>query len=81
MWLVVDQLNIEKRGIPTVTIVRSAFQEQTRALIKDQGESEMALVVTEHRIANHNPEEIRKQADEAFPVILKATTEWQPRKK
>jgi hypothetical protein len=81
LWLVVDQLNIEKRGIPTVTIVRWAFEEPTRALIKDQGQPEMALVATEHRIASHNPEEIRKQVDEAFPAILKATTQWQPRKK
>jgi len=76
----VDQLNIEKRGIPTVTIVRSAFEELTRALIKEQEVPEMALAVIEHYNPSHDWGEIRKQVDEAFPAILKATTQWQPEK-
>jgi len=64
-----------------VTIVTTAFEEMLRSLMKDQGVSEMALVVEEHPIAGHNQEGIRKKVDAAFPLILKAATQWQPGKK
>jgi len=72
---------LEKKGIPTVTVVTTAFERMMRSLIKDQGVSEMALVVEEHPIAGHNLKGIRKKVDAAFPVILKAATQWQPGKK
>lgn len=72
---------MEKKGIPTVTAATTAFEEMVRSLMKDQGVSEMALVVEEHPIAGHNLEGIRKKVDVAFPVILKAATQWQPEKK
>jgi hypothetical protein len=72
---------LEKKGIPTVTVATTAFEEMVRSLMKDQGVSEMALVVEEHPIAGHNLEGIRKKVDVAFPVILEAATQWQPEKK
>jgi hypothetical protein len=69
---------LEKKGIPTVTIVTSAFLEMITKAIKEQGVSEIALVVVEHPIAGHNLEGIRKKVDAAFPDILKAATKWQP---
>ncbi|HYB19713.1 MAG TPA: hypothetical protein VEH09_02235 [Thermodesulfobacteriota bacterium] len=69
---------MEKKGIPTVTIVTSAFLEMITKAIKEQGVSEIALVVVEHPIAGHNLEGIRKKVDAAFPDILKAATKWQP---
>lgn len=72
---------MEKKGIPTVTVVTTAFERMMRSLIKDQGVSEMALVVEEHPIAGHNLKGIRKKVDAAFPVILRAATQWQPGKK
>jgi hypothetical protein len=77
---VVDQLNVEKKGIPTVTVVTTAFEEAIKTLIKDQGVAEMALVVTEHPIAGHNLDGIKKKADKDFPAILKQATQWQPAK-
>ncbi len=76
----VDQLNVEKKGIPTVSIVTSAFEEPFKTLMKDQGVSNMALVVTEHPIAGHNLDGIKKKVDKDFPAILKAATQWQPGK-
>lgn len=55
----------------------NAFEETMRALIKDQGLSEMALVVVEHPIAGRSLDDTRKMADAAFPSILKAATQWQ----
>ncbi|MCJ7784658.1 MAG: hypothetical protein MUP41_12060 [Desulfobacterales bacterium] len=79
--MVVDQLNLEKKGIPTVTVVTTAFEETIRSLIRDQGLSEMALVVEQHPIAGHNPEGVQKKAEAAFPAVLKAAIQWQPGKK
>jgi hypothetical protein len=49
-------------------------------MIKNNGISEMAIVVTEHPIAGHNLEAITKKVDKDFPAILKAATQWQPGK-
>ena len=76
----VDQLNLEKKGIPTVTVVTTAFEETIRSLIRDQGISEMALVVEQHPIAGHNLEGIRRKAEAASSVVLRAATQWQPGK-
>lgn len=73
-----DQLNLERKGIPTVTIVTTAFEEAIRSLIKDQGVSDMALVVVEHPIAGHSLAGIRKKVDAAFADVMKAATKWQP---
>jgi hypothetical protein len=77
---VVDQLNVEKKGIPTVTVVTTAFEEAIKTLIKDQGVPELALVVTEHPIAGHNLDGIKKKVDKDLPAILKQATQWQPGK-
>lgn len=69
---------MEKKGIPTVTIATTPFEELAKSTMQEQGVSEMALVVVEHPIAGHNLEGIRKKADGAFADILKAATEWQP---
>jgi hypothetical protein len=76
----VDQLNVEKKGIPTVTVVTTAFEEPFKSLMKGQDVSGMSLVVTEHPVAGHNLEGIRKKVDKDFPAILKAATQWQPGK-
>ena len=73
-----DQLNVEKQGIPTVTIATSAFEELTKSTMEEHGISEMALVVVEHPIAGHNEEATRRKAEEAFPTIVEASTQWQP---
>jgi hypothetical protein len=46
-------------------------------LFKDNGVSDIALVVTEHPIAGHNQEGINKKVDKDLPAILKAATQWQ----
>ena len=74
-----DQLNLEKKGIPTVTIVTTAFEELLKSTLKEQGVSDMALVVVEHPIAGRNLEDTRKLADQSFPEILRAATQWQPK--
>jgi hypothetical protein len=69
---------LEKKGIPTVTIVTNAFEELLKSAAKYQGVSEMNYVVVEHPIAGHNLKGVYKLAEAAFPQILKAATSWQP---
>jgi hypothetical protein len=61
-------------------IATTAFEELVKSTMKEQGVSDIALVVVEHPIAGHNVKDIRKKADSAFPDILKAATQWQPRR-
>jgi hypothetical protein len=77
----VDQLNLEKRGIPTVTVVTTAFEELFKSMMKYQVVSEMAQVVVEHPIAGRNQKETSKLVDAAFPQVIKAATKWQPPQK
>ena len=58
----------------------SAFEETFKTLMKDQGVSNMAVVITEHPIAGHNLEGIKKKVDKDFSAILKGATQWQPEK-
>jgi hypothetical protein len=78
--LVVDQLNLEKKGIPTVTITTTAFEELFKTTMNKQGISEMAVVAVEHPIGGRNEAEIKQLADGAFASIFKAATQWQPSK-
>ena len=55
------------------------FGELAKSTMKEQGVLGMALVVVEHPIAGHNLKEIRKKAEAAFPDIIKAATQWQPK--
>jgi hypothetical protein len=71
---------VEKKGIPTVTITTSSYENLARKTLKEQGNAEIALVVTEHPIAGHNPEGIKKKVVAVFPAILNAATQWQPAK-
>lgn len=77
-WLTIDQLNIEKRGIPTVTITTNVFEDAVISSMKAQGISAMAVVAVEHPIAGRNADETRRLAEKAYPDVLKAATTWQP---
>jgi hypothetical protein len=70
---------LEKKGIPTVTVVTTAFVDLIKASLKEQGVEEMSLVVVEHPIAGYNLAGLEKKAEIAFPDILKACTIWQPK--
>jgi len=77
-WLVVDQLNLEKLRIPTVTITTTAFADIAKDVAKDQGVGDMSFVVVEHPIAGWNLEDVRKKMDGVFPEVMRAATKWQP---
>jgi len=78
--LVIDQLNLEKKGIPTVTITTTAFEKLVKKTMVNQGVSEMAIVVVPHPIAGRNLSETNQLVDGVFNDIINAATQWQPAK-
>jgi hypothetical protein len=80
MYLVAGRGPVEFRenGDSYRYIVTSAFEELVRTTMKEQGVSDMAIVVVEHPIAGRSMEDIRKVANGAFSDILKVATQWQP---
>jgi hypothetical protein len=79
--LVVDQLNVEKKGIPTVTITTTAYEKRVKEVLKEQGVADIAPVAVEHPIGGRNDAETKQLVDGAFADILKAAALWQPPKK
>jgi len=71
----VDQLELEKLGIPTVTIATTEFTSLAKDTAFGQG-AEPSFVVVPHPMGMISLAEIRKKAESVFPEILKAATEW-----
>lgn len=76
----VDQCNVEKLGIPTVTIVTDQFLTLARGTQKSQGLTDLCLVTVPHPIGMISREEVHAKIDKAFPDIVKAATEWKASK-
>ncbi len=74
-----DQLNVEKKGIPTVTVATTPFEEPAKSAARARGVPDFSLVIVEHPIAGHDAAGIKAKAEAAFPDILKAATQWQPK--
>jgi hypothetical protein len=74
----VDQSEIEKLGIPTITVATSAFISLGRSTMKSVGLPDMAFVEVPHPMAMISLEEIRSKADQSFSEILKMATQWRP---
>ena len=77
-WLVVDQVNTEKLGIPTITIVTDQFLGLGRATMESVGLADMAFVVTTHPLGTIPLDEVLAKVDLLFPELLKAATDWVP---
>jgi hypothetical protein len=75
---VVDQSEVEKRGIPTVTVSSNQFLSLAKSTVKSTGIPEMAFVEVEHPVGMIPQEEVRAKADKAFPEIVRMATKWKP---
>jgi len=74
----VDQSEIEKLEIPTITVATSAFIALARSTTKSVGLPDMAFVEVPHPMAMISLQEIRSKADQSFAEILKMATQWKP---
>lgn len=77
-WLVSDQLNLERFGTPTVTVVTTPFAELARTVPTAEGFGEACLVQVPAPIGMLSSAGIKEKAEKAFEEILRAATEWQP---
>jgi hypothetical protein len=75
---VVDQSQVEKIGIPTVTASSDQFTGLARNTVKSIGLPDMAFVDVAHPLGMISLQEIRAKADEAFPKIVQMATNWKP---
>ncbi len=73
-----DQSEIEKLGIPTITVATSALISLARSTMTSVGFRDMAFVEVPHPMAMIPLEEIRSKADQSFSEILKMATQWRP---
>lgn len=75
-----NQAELEKRGIPTVTVVTSEFEALARSSMESVGFADMAFVIVPHPMGMIPKEQVRAKADQTFPDLLKAATEWKPQR-
>jgi len=75
---VVDQLNLERLGIPSVTVVTSQFITLAKATALAESVPDACFVLVTHPMGMIPQTDIIKKAEEAFPEILRMSTEWQP---
>ena len=74
----VDQLNVEKLGIPTVTFTTTEFVGLAKDTALSQGVPDLSFVIYPHPMGMIPTEEIRQHTDQMFPEIMKAATQWKP---
>ncbi|MFB3884850.1 MAG: UGSC family (seleno)protein [Thermodesulfobacteriota bacterium] len=77
-WLVTDQVELEKMGIPTVTVINAEFLALAKDTTVREGAFDFCFVVLPGSIRKISATEIRKKGEEVFPEILKLSTEWKP---
>jgi hypothetical protein len=74
----VDQLNLERLGIPTVTVVTSPFLEVANTIPLAEGFREACFVQVPPPLGMLASSQIREKAEDAFDEIFNAATAWQP---
>jgi hypothetical protein len=74
----VDQLNFEKLGIPTVTLVSSDFVNLAMSTWQGAGVPAMAYVTVQHPFGGISLDAIRAKTDAVFPKIMEAALKWKP---
>lgn len=77
-WLVADQIELEKMGIPTVTIATAEFMPLAKGTAFREGAFDFCFLVVPGPMGMISTTEIRKKAEDVLPEILKLTTEWKP---
>lgn len=72
----VDQLNLEKKGIPTVTIATTELVGLARSTAFSVGVADMPFVVVPHPMGGIPLSEITQKAKDAYPLIINAAINW-----
>ena len=73
-----DSANLEKLGIPSVTIVTAPFEPAARAVARSQGLPDLPLVIVPHDYLEEDEEHIRTKLVPVLDDILRALFGWPP---
>jgi hypothetical protein len=65
---------MEKRGVPSSTVVSSAFLTHARLAAKNLQLGSFPLLVTPHPLNDLTPEDMRELARAAYPVVIRQLT-------
>ena len=73
-----DAAALERRGIPTVTIVWDNFENAARTQARLQRLPGLALVVVPHRKGGETAEDQRRKAEAALPDVVAGQLRCRP---
>jgi len=67
-------MTLERRGVPTATIVTHVFNDYARGLCRMQGLDALPIVVIPHPVAARPPEELRERVRRVHAELRAALT-------
>jgi hypothetical protein len=65
---------MEKRGVPTSTVVSTAFLTHGRLAAKNLQLDDLPLIVAPHPLNDLTPDEVRELALSAYPIVIEQLT-------
>lgn len=68
----------ETRGIPTVTVVTTAFHRPARLQAQNKGMAALPLIILPHPVADLKEGDLRELVEAAYPQIVAALTRGTP---
>ncbi len=71
-WLAIDQIQLERAGVPTLTILTQPFLKTFHNVRQNLRIGPLHCVAVPHPVAIIRDEKVRVKVDEAFPAILDA---------
>lgn len=67
-----DSVNLERMGVPTVTVVTEPFAAAARAVAAAQGVAELPLVVVPHDYVPETADDVRARLEPVVGDVLEA---------
>ena len=74
-WSVHDSVELEKRGVHTITICTDMFEAMANFQKKALGKPDMQLAIVSHPFGFHTITELEAVADELMPLIKRHLAE------
>ena len=65
-------MTLERKGIPTATLITHVFEDYARGLARMQGMKELPITVIPHPVAARKPEELRARIRDVHARIRAA---------
>jgi hypothetical protein len=73
-WSVIDAINLEKAGVPTVTLISRSFCQLGQVVARGEGHNGLAIVMLPHPIGEADNAKIRQKGTEAAAECVRLLT-------